>query len=697
MRQRTLAFIVLVALALLAPVRSPALDSFSFIHMSDEHVPHEDTARVVRQAGTIDEVELTPYGIRAPKPSFIISTGDCTESGGGKGWWEQYLSMFKEIGLPAYHVAGNHDDTWDSIRPQLTALYGAPYYSFDHGGVHFVGLDSTSPQDPRPGFGREELLWLREDLEKLDAATPIILFYHHPPSREFSSAYDWYRLYDLLRGHNVVAHLVGHGHGIRAFESDIYDCVMGGSTWGGNAGFAICDVREGRLRIAYRKIGAPAAEVDLLDRSLAPAAPYPKLLVTSPKPGAVRDRPVRFEGTMEGEYAKGEVLVDDERSAPLTIGGGRFSGEVAFSPEQAGAHFYRVLLTHADGAQVWRSGDLFADTHPRVRVLWRAMLGGSSKSTPAVLGNRVLVGADDGRLYALDARSGQVRWSVSTGGDILGGPLVLDGKAYVGSGDGKLYEVTDRGKVTRTFDALAPIYSTPAATEDAVLVATSEGTACAVSRRDFRPLWRRSVADYTIEDTLFVAGDVVCFGAWDTFIYALDVHTGQERWKCAASGTREGPAARYYSPADCGPVVCGNRLYIADRKYYLSVVDMASGELVSSREGVVATGLSEDGQAVYLRTAEKGLVKLDSAGKELWTANVPLGYVATAPVERDGVVYSLSSVGTLSAVNAASGEVLWMIRVLPGFYAMADAAAHGGTVYVAGMDGSVTALAPRSP
>jgi len=696
MRNPRLPLAAIALVALLCVPGAFALDDFSFIHMSDEHIPYDDTAKVMREAGTIGEVDLTPYGIRAPRPSFIISTGDCTEFGGGKGSWEQYLSVFGEIGLPAYHVAGNHDNTWDSIRPQLTALYGAPCYSFDRGGVHFIGLDSTSPQDPRPGFGREELLWLEQDLREVETGTPVILFYHHPPSKEFASAYDWYRLYDLLRGHNVVVHLVGHGHGIRAFESDTYDCVMGGSTWGGNAGFAICDIREDRLRIAYRKIGAPAAEVDLLDKPLAPPAPYPKVVLTSPKPGAVLDRPVRFEGTVEGEYAKGEVLVDDERPAPLTIQGRHFSGEVTFAPEQAGGHFYRVVFIRADGSQVWWSGDLLADTHPRVRVLWRTMLGGSSKSTPAVLGNWVLVGADDGRLYALDTRSGQVRWSVKTGGDILGGPLVLDGKAYVGSGDGKLYEVTDRGQVARTFDALAPVYSTPAATEDAIIVATSAGSLCAVRRRDFRPLWRRNVADYTIEDTLFVAGDLVCFGAWDTFIHAVAVRTGQERWKCAASGTRQGPAARYYSPADCGPVVCGNRLYIADRKYYLSVVDVASGQLVSSREGVAATGLSEDGQAVYLRTAEKGLVKLDSAGNELWTANVPVGYVATAPVERDGVAYSLSSLGTLSAVNAASGEVLWTIRVLPGFYAMADPAAHEGAVYVAGMNGSVTALGPRS-
>jgi outer membrane protein assembly factor BamB len=217
----------------------------------------------------------------------------------------------------------------------------------------------------------------------------------------------------------------------------------------------------------------------------------------------------------------------------------------------------------------------------------------------------------------------------------------------------------------------------------------------AVARDTFTEAWRSEAPEYCVEDTLFVSGDLVCFGAWDTYIYALDANTGQLRWRCAASGTLEGGAKRYYSPADCGPVVCGDRLYIADRKYHLSVVDTASGDLVASRQGISGTGLSEDGEAVYLRGTKGGLTKLDQAGSEVWTADVPLGSIAAAPTERDGIVYSVSTLGTVSAVRAASGQVLWTLDVLPGFYAMADPAVREGVVYVAGMDGSVTALAPR--
>jgi outer membrane protein assembly factor BamB len=40
--------------------------------------------------------------------------------------------------------------------------------------------------------------------------------------------------------------------------------------------------------------------------------------------------------------------------------------------------------------------------------------------------------------------------------------------------------------------------------------------------------------------------------------------------------------------------------------------------------------------------------------------------------------------------------VHWTFSTLPGFYAMADPAVADGVVYVAGMDGSVTAVAGRN-
>jgi hypothetical protein len=59
---------------------------------------------------------------------------------------------------------------------------GAGWYSFDHRGVHFVGLVNVA--DLKPGgmgnLGAEQLRWLKADLADKHSSTPIVVFAHIP-------------------------------------------------------------------------------------------------------------------------------------------------------------------------------------------------------------------------------------------------------------------------------------------------------------------------------------------------------------------------------------------------------------------------------------------------------------------------------------------------------------------------------------
>ena len=58
---------------------------------------------------------------------------------------------------------------------------------------------------------------------------------------------------------------------------------------------------------------------------------------------------------------------------------------------------------------------------------------------PVVFGGKVYVGCSDGKLYALDAASGDKQWDFPTGDKIWSTPAVDDGTVYIGSFDNKLY------------------------------------------------------------------------------------------------------------------------------------------------------------------------------------------------------------------------------------------------------------------
>ena len=63
------------------------------------------------------------------------------------------------------------------------------------------------------------------------------------------------------------------------------------------------------------------------------------------------------------------------------------------------------------------------------------------RSSPAVAGGMIYIGSLDGRLYALDARTGQEKWSFKTDGDVYSSPAVAGGVVYFVDTEGYLYAV----------------------------------------------------------------------------------------------------------------------------------------------------------------------------------------------------------------------------------------------------------------
>jgi 3',5'-cyclic AMP phosphodiesterase CpdA len=59
---------------------------------------------------------------------------------------------------------------------------GPEYYSFNYGGVHFIGLDTVQPDDSAyyGGVDSLQLAWLTRDVAALPPAMPIVMFSHIP-------------------------------------------------------------------------------------------------------------------------------------------------------------------------------------------------------------------------------------------------------------------------------------------------------------------------------------------------------------------------------------------------------------------------------------------------------------------------------------------------------------------------------------
>lgn len=100
---------------------------------------------------------------------------------------------------------------------------------------------------------------------------------------------------------------------------------------------------------------------------------------------------------------------------------------------------------------------------------------GDTASSPAVSGDRMVVGTADGRVCAYSIKDGGLLWSYQTGkalsslqpykrdiSDVNSSPAIADGVVYVGSSDGYLYALTlADGKKICSYNLGSPVASTP--------------------------------------------------------------------------------------------------------------------------------------------------------------------------------------------------------------------------------------------
>jgi hypothetical protein len=154
-----------------------------FVQISDTHIGFSKPANPDTGA-TLDQVIERVNGL-AERPAFILHTGDITHLSKPEEFdtARQHLSRLKVSEL---HTAPGEHDVIGGPDAYLErfgqASKGKGYYSFDHDGVHFVGL--VNVLDFKAGglgaFGADQLAWLKDDLAGRSASQPLVIFAHMP-------------------------------------------------------------------------------------------------------------------------------------------------------------------------------------------------------------------------------------------------------------------------------------------------------------------------------------------------------------------------------------------------------------------------------------------------------------------------------------------------------------------------------------
>lgn len=713
LRRRLLATILLATILGTAAAQPAGHTDFAFLQVSDLHVgpylARSGEPGPVRGAETITwfcteaarPQALEPFDLTTPVPAFALATGDLTEYGVIDETWPQFERAFAGLPCPLYVVPGNHDNTWGAMYHVLRQRHGGENYAFDHAGCHFVCLSSASPQEPVPTLDAKTRAWLKADLARLAPDTPVFLALHHPPySTEFASPVEYDTFIDLLRDYNVVLLLYGHGHGVDHRRMDGFDGVMGGSTFGKNAGYAVVSVQDGILRVAYRyhqpESGKPAWQ-KLLEKPL-PTAAVPRLFsITAPIEGAAidgREMEVALAVPTGTELKTDNVklTLDGEpaTATPITTAS-QPTWRVAVGDLQPGWHLLTVRAAAGKGAMDVRCVTFRVGATERER--WRRSFPAAIKAGPVLIDDQVIVARTDGVVTALARDTGRDVWSFSAGAEILGTPAWTGTRLVFGAGDGRVYALDRQGQQVRTYEAGLPVYGWPLIDGDVVYIGDNGGRLHALGLDDGRKHWVFERADFAIEAQPARWGSHIVFGAWDGYLYGVAADSGALAFKVWGPKSSAGGAARYYAPADCGPLAIGDTLFVADRGYVLGQYgpDGTPGAQLDERIAAIAAGRG----GFYGRGIDNRLCRYNAEGEKSWEQPVPAGRFPIPPTCHGDAVYVCSNTGLLSVLAADDGAIRRQYQVTPGFFVMAPVTVdEAGVCYVAGMDGTVTAVRP---
>ena len=158
--------------------------ALSFVQISDSHIGFSKEANK-DVIGTLQEAIARINALPTP-PAFILHTGDLSHLSKAAEFdaVDQILRSAK-VGQ-VFYVPGEHDVLNDNGKQYLGRYgkntQGEGWYSFDHSGVHFIGL--VNVLNLKAGglgaLGTEQLEWLENDVKSLSSDTPIVVFAHIP-------------------------------------------------------------------------------------------------------------------------------------------------------------------------------------------------------------------------------------------------------------------------------------------------------------------------------------------------------------------------------------------------------------------------------------------------------------------------------------------------------------------------------------
>jgi outer membrane protein assembly factor BamB/predicted phosphohydrolase len=607
---------LLIHLSLALPGRAAALE---FAWLSDTHIGSSGAEADLR-AAVADINGLS--GMR-----FVLVSGDVTEYGS----LEQLKLAHKILSglkVPCHVIPGNHDTKWsESGATDFARLWQTDHFLFEAEEFCFIGLHQGPLMKMGDGYwAPQDVRWLREKLEPLRASRkPVIFVTHYPIDDEIAN---WYVVLDLLRQCNTQAVLCGHGHRNRQMSFEGVPGVMGRSnlrTRAAGAGFNLVKIEDGRMTFRERLSGLEtkppwhSLPVGVRDYSNAPGTnARPDFAVNQRWPGVKPKWMIQTGWTIAASPALWNdlAIVGDASGKIRAV---RVAdGSSAWEYQTRGPIYSTPFVSGTTVVVASTEGALYALAANNGRVLWRKPSARPLVACPAVADEVIYVGSSENRFTALDLATGVEKWSFDgLRGFVESRPLIYQGKVIFGAWDQHLYALNARDgsfawkwKGDRPGTLLSPAACWPVAAAGKVFIVAPDRKMTAVDVASGNQVWRTGESEVRESIGISADGTKVFVRSMHDLVcaYATRASQPEKVWECNAGFGYDINSAML--------VEKDGVVFYGTKDGLILALDSQTGKLLWEHKlgvGVVNTLLPLDGRSVIVTDFEGTIARIENS------------------------------------------------------------------------------------
>lgn len=369
------------------------------------------------------------------------------------------------------------------------------------------------------------------------------------------------------------------------------------------------------------------------------------------------------------------------------------------------------------------------DAGANLQVVWRKGFGQGIKrgryvtAPPVAADGKVFAMDADGRVVALDARTGSQLWRTGTNpGDnkrdklgFGGGMAYADGKLYVASGHRQVMQIDAAsgavGWRTKTSEAL---HGAPTVAGARVLVVSLDNTLLTFDVATGAPSWNYQALSETARilaaSSPAVSGDTVVAAFGSGELVALRASNGNDLWNEALSRASRTSALSEIRDIPGRPVIYQGDVFAVSHSGVFSATDLRTGQARWSLPVVGVTAPLPAGDVVYVVSkAGEVICASRESGQIYWIKNLNEGFKAkkkggvfgiggqrqnrpvwSSPLLSGERLVMVGQTGELVAMNAKTGEIVKRME-LKGSSTL-QPIAMGDTIYVVTEEADLIAI-----